>query len=691
MPPSVQLNPSRTPLSNREIGAVFAEMAELLAIQGGEPHRVRAFRQAAKAIEYLPQPAERMLHLGDLQKVQGIGDGTLHRVKQILRTGTTDDLERLRARLPAGLRDLMQLKGLGPRKVRMFYQHLGIASIEQLEMAARTGRLLQLPRFSVDAAHSVLQEIEHFRRRRSKTPLVEALRITGAIAEQLRETGATLDVVAGGSCRRRKALIGDLDMLACAEHPGPLVERFANLAEAAEVLSAGEESASVRLVNGVQADLWVFPPESWGAGLHTFSGSQQHVVALRTRAGRMGLHISEHGVSRRSDDVRLTTGRHEEEIFAAVGLPFIVPELRQNLGEMELAEQGRLPRLITAEDLRGDLHLHTHDSDGSGSAQDMARAAIELGYEYLAITDHSAGLSVAGGLDAERLARQGEQLRRLEQQLGGLHLLAGIEVDILPDGDLDLPPAALQRLDWVVASVHDHLDQPREVMTARLVKAMESGLVDCIGHPTGRKLGRRDGADLDFERVFSVARRMGVAMEINGSPARMDLPDLACRQAREMGVMLTIDTDAHSPAHLARREYGLANARRAWLEPQHVLNAQPVETVRAWRRDRLRRGGIAVPARLEVVEAEFRRVEVEVVAEPEKPAPTDKPIPNTISESGSGLDLGSIAAGSSLPRDLRERLQAFLAQGQDLELEEALERLGQGNAVQAAFNLLQGS
>ncbi len=663
-------------MNNHDVAAVFFEMAELLAIKGGEPHRVRAFQTIGRILENLPEPIERMLKYGTLEKTPKIGEGTIHRVKQILRRGTCDDLVELRAALPQGLRELLKIKGLGPRTVRQLHQQLRIGSLEQLQAAALAGKLFKLPRMSVDKVHTILHEIEVYLGQRGKVPLVEALATAEGIASQLRALPATLEVVFGGSLRRQKAMIGDLDILACADDPTPLVECFTHLPQATAVLSRGKEGASIRLASHQQADLWVFPPESWGAGLHAFSGSKQHVVALRTRAGRLGLHISEHGVFTR-DRQRLITGRNEEEIFAAVGLPFIPPVLRENLGEIELAAEGRLPQLVTATDLCGDLHLHTQESDGTASARDMARAAIDLGYTYLAVTDHSQSLTVANGLDERRVLAQIQQLRQLEQDLGQIHILAGIEVDILADGTLDLEPAVLRQLDWVVASIHDHFDLDRETMTRRLLRAIESGLVDVIGHPTGRKLGSREPYAVDFERIFAAARRLGVALEINGGPYRMDLDEVHCRQARELGVALVIDTDAHSPAQLKRREFALAAAQRGWLDKDDVLNTQPVTAIRDFRTQRLRRQGIQVPPRaLPVWDTARTAAPSPPTTEPPPPA-TGSPAPELLAR----------LKESPLSTDLRARLTAFLAQGADPELDAALRQLS-ANPVQQAFNLL---
>jgi len=353
-----------------------------------------------------------------------------------------------------------------------------------------------------------------------------------------------------------------------------------------EVMLRGDTKCSVHLASGLQVDLRVVPPESYGAALHYFTGSKMHNIAVRDRGKRQGLRINEYGVYREGTEERLG-GRSEEEVFAAVGLPYIPPELRENQGEIEAAEAGQLPELVRVEDLRGDLHVHTTATDGTASVRQMAEAAAAMGYAYLAITDHSKALTVAQGLDAARLAAQVTEIRAVEPALGTIRILAGIEVDILADGSLDLPTEALRELDWVIASVHSHFNLPEEQGTRRIIKAMESGVVDCIGHPSGRLLGQRDGYPVDLDQVVRAAQRLGVALELNGFPDRLDLDPRHCRQAREAAVPVAITTDAHAPAHLAHRVFGVYTARRGWLEPKDVLNTRPVDEILAWRRARL--------------------------------------------------------------------------------------------------------
>jgi DNA polymerase (family 10) len=651
--------------SNQEIASVFQEMAELLLIQGGEPHRARAFIRAAKIIEELPEPAAQMLHYGTLQKQRGIGEGTLRRIKQILASGGCDDLWRLRQSLPAGLRELLQIHGLGPRTVRRLYHELGITGIDHLELAARSGHLLRLRRFGPDRVDAIIRAIELHRRHQGKVPLASALIKAGLIANAMRLLPGALKVEIGGSCRRRKALIGDLDILVASEEVLPFVDALHALPQVVELVASRDDGASVRLDTTQQVDLRVTRPEHWGAYLHYFTGAAMHNRMMRYRAGRRGLRLSEVGVRTRKADRLVTSGADEREIFAALELPFIPPELREGKDEIALAEQGRLPELVSEGDLRGDLHMHTVDSDGAGTAMEMAEAAAALGYDYIAITDHSKSLTVANGLDEQRLSRQGQRLQELAAQ-APVQLLAGIEVDILPDGSLDLDPSVLRRLDWVVGSVHEQLSMPEEQMTGRIIRAIESGLVDCIGHPTGRKLARREPYTVNVERILMAALRSGVAIEVNGHPLRMDADEVICRRARELGVMMVISSDAHAPASLAWRELAMAMARRGWLEPANVLNTRSLDDIRAWRHERRRRFGIAMT----------------VLPEGASPAPA--------ASVATDDELVAALQQEVLSAETVDRLDQFLKDGDDSRLEAALQMVAgdEGNPVQLAFNLL---
>lgn len=668
-----------TRLDNAEIAEVFVEMADLTQIVGGDEHRIRAFRNVARVIESLPENVETAIKHNSFERTPGVGPGTVRRVKQILRTGTTDDLQELRRRLPYGLRELLDVHGIGASTARRLWQHLKIQSIGDLELAIRSGELLKVPRMGQRTAEKLLKALEDHKSRIGRVPYVESKRIGQRIVAGMEGSPEVQRVALTGSLRRGKATIGDLDVLVASDDGGKVVARFCTLPDVADVLMRGEGRASVRLLNRQQCDLRVLPIENWGAALHYFTGSQLHNIAVRARALRVsGLKISDKGVFLRDTEVLVHPGGREEDVFQAAQLPFIAPELRENTGEIEAATAGRLPRLVTAEDLRGDLHMHTVASDGKGTIEQMAQAALELGHEYIAITDHTKSLDVANGLDERRLLAQQRQVKAAEDKLGRLRIAAGTEVDILPDGSLDLDLEVLQGLDWVVASVHSAFDVTGEEMTRRLVAAMETGVVDVLGHPTGRRLDQRGGSELDWERLFDAARRLGVAVEVNGNPYRMDLPDTACRRAIEVGVKLAIDTDAHAPGHLRYQEYGLVTARRGWVQPSDVINTQPWAALAEMRRDRFRTRGWTVQATFAApvaAPAEAPRPALEQHwPDPDEAPPRDD------------ADLAARLAERPLSDELRARVQAWLQSGGDEALEAALG----ANAMQAAFNLLMG-
>jgi DNA polymerase (family 10) len=672
-------------ISNAEIAAVFAEMADLAQIAGGDEHRVRAFRRAARVLASLPHDAATLVRQNALDKVPGLGEGSVFRVKQILRTGTTDEHARLRAQLPPGLREMLEVNGLGASTVRRLWQHLKVASLEQLEWACRTGAVAKLPRMGDRTAERILKGIADHRIRVGRLPYASSRRMGERLAARMGDVAAVGRVMLTGSVRRGRDTIGDLDLLVASDDGLAVTSAFVTFPEVDQILVRGEGRASVRLRNGQQCDVRVVEPDCWGAGLHYFTGSQLHNIAVRSRALKVaGLKISDKGIFLRDTDHRLAPGHTEEEIFAAAKLPFIAPELRENTGEIEAAAEGRLPRLVTEADLRGDLHCHTRASDGSGSALDMALAAGALGLEYLAITDHSQSLTVARGLDERRLLAQQRHIRELEQQVGRLRLLAGVEVDILPDGRLDLDHAVLRGLDWVVASIHLGLEQSGAEQTERLLAAIRTGLVDCIGHPTGRRIGERSGAELDLERILVEAGRYGVIVELNGNPSRMDLPDVDARRAKELGVAVGLHTDAHAPEHLGRREFGLVTARRAWLEPRDISSCWPWAALADRRRDRLAQGGVAVhgwsPAPAHEIEPMAPAVAGHWPEPDSSPAvliAAPEPEPDLAPRLRAPLDDA-----------LRERVESWLRAGGDPELEAALATLGP--PMQAAFALLVG-
>ncbi|MEZ4236482.1 MAG: DNA polymerase/3'-5' exonuclease PolX [Myxococcota bacterium] len=661
---------------------------------------MRAFRRAGRVIENLPTDVETAIRYGTFDKVPGIGPGTLHRTKQILRTGTCDDLRELRRRLPPGLRDLLDVKGIGASTARRLWQHLKVGSIADLDLALRTGAVSRLPRMGQRTAEKLMRALEEHRHRIGRVPYIEARRVGLRLLEGLQDHRDVQRVALAGSLRRGKATTRDLDVLVASEDPLRAAAAFVTLPDVQDVMIRGEGRCQVRLRNGQQSDLRVLPPENWGAGLHYFTGSQLHNIALRTRGLKVaGLKISDKGVFVRDTEIRVHPGTDEVDVFTAARLPFIEPELRENTGEIEAAVAGRLPRLVTARDLQGDLHMHTVASDGKGTAEEMVRAAAALGHRYVAITDHTKSLEIAHGLDEMRLLAQRRHLRELQERIGELTVAAGTEVDILPDGSLDLDLDVLRGQDWVVASVHAAFEMSGDQMTRRLIAAMETGVVDCIGHPTGRRLGQRGGAELDWEALLQAARRLGVAVEVNGNPYRMDLPDVGCRRAHEMGVTVAINTDAHAPRHLAYQEFGLVTARRGWIEARDVINTRPWEEIALRRRDRLRARGVAVggatPVPLPVPVEVAAPVGVEHWPEDAQtrsivPEPELDPSEVAVAEpAASEPDTEALAAALRAPLDeaLRERLDRWLRHGDDPPLEAALRTLGD-NPMQTAFALL---
>lgn len=698
-------------LENSEIAALFGEMADLLQIDGGDRHRVAAFRRAARIIEGLPRPAEQLLELGELDKVHGIGPGTVQRVKQMLRRHSCDDLDALRRKVGPGLREMVKIKGIGPTTVRNIHNRLGIETIDQLEYAAKSGAIEAIPRMGTGMAHKILAGIEAYRKRRGKVALIEATRVGRRIIAALSELPQVQRIELAGSVRRGKAAIGDLDVLVASLDPAPISIRFQQLADVEDIVVRGDTRCSVRLHNQQQADLRVLPPENFGAGLHYFTGSKLHNVELRKRAGRMGLKVSDKGVFTR-DEQLIDPCRDEADVFRHLELPWIPPELRENQGEIEAAERGRLPALVSAGDLLGDLHMHSRDSDGTGSLRELATRASEIGHRYIAITDHSQALRIANGLDASRVLDQQRRIQAIDGEFAPLRVLSGIEVDILADGSLDLDPAVLARLDWVVASVHQWTAQDEATMTRRMVRAIRSGVVDCIGHPTGRRPGKRDAYPLDLDAVIAAARACDVALECNGGPNRMDLGDVECRRCREHGVMVALDTDAHDPRHLGRHEFALAMARRGWLERGNVLNALPWEQIAERRARRLRDHGdrswatvqVSVPIGFAVDDDDEESVDdggahAWVDVEPLEPvavAVAEVAESSAAADEGATMDedvlerLRAARAGGGLEHGLRLRIANWLMAGVlDPGLEAMLGELG-GNALQVGFDLLTG-
>lgn len=565
---------------NTDIAAVFYRLAELLEIEGANPFRIRAYRRAAATIEDLPEPAAALIARGeDLAELPGIGDDLAGKIREICNTGRLRALQEVEARTPSALARLTAVPGLGPKRVKVLHEALGVTSPDDLARACAAGRVRELPRFGEAFEARLLAAL--------KTPSpAEERRLRISVAEEYAEALTAFvrslpgvgPVVVAGSYRRRRETVGDLDILAVARDGAAVAEAFAGYGEVERVTAKGPTRVTVILQGGLQVDLRVVPDESYGAALVYFTGSKSHNIALRRLGQAKGLKINEYGVFRGAARI---CGRTEAEVYDAVDLPFIPPELREDRGEIEAAQRRALPDLVTTRDLRGDLHVHTRASDGKSTLAEMAEAARALGYEYLAISDHSKHATVAHGLDARRLSAQLDEIDRLNATNPGIRVLKSCEVDILKSGRLDLPDGLLARLDLVIAAIHSDFDLPAEAQTERVLRAMDNRHVHILAHPTGRLLGERPGYEIALEKVIAGARERGCHLELNAHPSRLDLDDVHCRAAKGMGVKVAIGSDAHSTVGLGNIRHGVDQARRGWLEPDDVLNTRTWPELRA--------------------------------------------------------------------------------------------------------------
>ncbi|MDI6771098.1 MAG: DNA polymerase/3'-5' exonuclease PolX [bacterium] len=568
---------------NRAIAQRFALIADLLEIGGESVFRINAYRRAARAIEGLSEDVAAVAARGGLTEIPGIGKALAEKIVEFLATGTMRAYEDLAASFPPGLATLMLVPEVGPKTALLLHEHLGISTLDELEAASAAGRIRELPRMGQRTEEAILRGIAMVRRQAGRRPLGFALPVAAELVERLRVVPGVKQISAAGSIRRMKETVGDLDILVTSRAPARVMDAFTTSPEVSEVLERGSTRSSVVLDAGLQADLRVVEPAAYGAALQYFTGSKEHNVALRERAVRAGLKLNEYGLWRPGDgrggDDRRVAGRTEAGIYRALGLPWIPPELREDQGEIEAAEAGRLPRLIEVEDIRGEVHAHTSWSDGADSVEEIAAAAVAMGYEYVCITDHSQSLKIARGVPAADLRDHIRQVRSLSDRLG-IAVLIGTECDISADGTLDYPDDLLADLDLVIASVHTRFRMSREAMTSRIVRAMESEHVDILGHPTGRLLGARDPYEVDIEAVVDAAVRTGTALEINAAPERLDLKDTDVRLARERGARLAIGTDAHSCAQLRYMPLGVGTARRGWVEAREVINTLPLASLR---------------------------------------------------------------------------------------------------------------
>ncbi|MCC6557450.1 MAG: DNA polymerase/3'-5' exonuclease PolX [Polyangiaceae bacterium] len=564
---------------NADVAAQLERIADLLEVEDASPFRVRAYRNAARLIGDLPRELGAMIAAGeDLRELPGIGADLAGKIREIVETGASAALREIEARTPPALAALLRVPGLGPKRVRALHEQLGVGSLEELAGAARGGRVRALHGFGEKTEQAILRVVEAHRAEAGRFKLSAVEGAARSLVAFLEAIPGVRRVAVAGSYRRRKETVGDLDVLVTAVPGCDALDRFVARDPGARLVAHGPTRAAVVLRSGLQIDVRLVEEASYGAALAYFTGSKAHNIALRRIGLERGLKINEYGVFRGEERV---AGETEASVFASVGLPFIPPELREDRGEIAAAREGRLPRLVALADLRGDLHAHTSATDGRATLREMAEAARARGLRYLAITDHSPRVAVTRGLDPDRLLRQVDEIDRLNAELHGITLLKGVEVDILEDGRLDLPDDVLARLDLVVGAVHGAFRLPRAAQTARVLRAMERPHFSILAHPTGRLIFEREPCDLDMEQVIRRARQRGCFLELNSHPERLDLLDVHAQMARSEGVLVAIDSDAHSALDLANIRFGVGQARRGWLEARDVLNARPLAELRS--------------------------------------------------------------------------------------------------------------
>jgi len=572
-------------MGNKEIVKVFQDIADLLELKGENQFKIRAYQKVVRSIEHLPVEIEQLVAEDRLKEIPGVGEAITKKITELVTTGRLEFYEKLKAEFPEGISTLLDLPGIGPKTAMLLATELDIKSIDELEAAIVGGKVASLPRMGDKTVDNILHQIQALRRKkRSQRILIsEALPVVDEITARLSPLPGLRHLTPAGSLRRFQETVGDIDLMGTADNATEAIHAFTTLPQVKEVLASGTTKASVVVSGGLQVDLRIVEHDSFGSTLQYFTGSKQHNINLRERAHRMGLKLSEYGIT------NLETGElekfaTEEAFYHRQGLEFIPPELREGQQEVERAEQGTIPRLVELPDIKGDLHVHTNWSDGHDSIEAMALAAKALGYQYLGIADHSGGRGIAHGLDAERLKQQILEIKQLNQKIGGIHIFTGMEVDIRADGSLDTPDELLAELDIVIAAVHSSMNQSQEQMTRRILGAIENPNVDMLAHPTCRLLPDREPVAVDMEAVFQAAAKTNTILEINAMPSRLDLKDIHTYRARELGIKLVINTDAHRTEHLQFMRFGIGVARRGWCQPQDILNTRPLDEILAYLR-----------------------------------------------------------------------------------------------------------
>ena len=568
---------------NLDIARIFNEIADILEVQGENTFKIRAYRKAALTIETLTQDLKVIAERGgvkELKKIPGIGEGIAKKIVEIAETGDCKKHIGLRREVPPELLELLAIPRVGPKTIAKLHQELGITNIADLEKAAKSHALEVLPGFGAKVEENILKGIEQYRSYQGRVLLSKALPYAESIVNELKKLDAVERILIAGSLRRMRETIGDIDILVVSKRPKEVMDAFTSLDDVEDVIAKGETKSSI-VLKGIDADLRVVDSVSFGAAAHYFTGSKHHNIRIRELGVRKGLKINEYGIFRGAERIG---GEHEEDVFESVGLAYIPPELREDRGEVEAAKEHRIPKLIELSDLKGDLHVHTNWSDGRNSIDEMAEAAISLGYEYIAVADHSPAVGIAGGLNEDKIAKRHEEIKRanerFEAERVNFRVLSAVEVDIKSDFSMDFSDSILKDFDVVVGAVHTKFSQDRTTMTNRIVTAMENPHVDIIAHPTGRLLGKRDPYEVDMERIMAAAKDTGTILELNSFPERLDLNDIHCKMAKDYGVLIAISTDAHAATQMgAVIKYGVATARRGWLEPEDVVNTRGLEAV----------------------------------------------------------------------------------------------------------------
>ncbi len=563
-------------MKNTEIAKVFADIADLLELKGENVFKVRAYQKAVRSIEQLSVETEQLVKEDRLREIPGVGEAIARKITEMVTTGKLEYYEKLKAEFPEGITALLEVPGIGPKTAKLLSSELGIKSIDELEAAIVGGQVARLYRMGDKTAENILHQIQALRRKDQRIPIGEALTIVDEISAGLKEVPGLKNLVPAGSLRRFRETVGDIDLMGTADNAPEVINAFTSLPLVKEVLASGTNKASVVVAGGLQVDLRIVEHDSFGSLLQYFTGSKQHNINLREREHRQGLKLSEYGITDLATN-KLEKFATEAAFYERLGLQYMPPEIREGQDEIERAEQGTIPRLVEVPDIKGDLHVHSDWSDGRDNIEAMVLAAKALGYEYISISDHSAGRGIAHGLDTERLKQQMSQIKELNQKIGGIRILAGTEVDIRADGSLDMPDELLKKLDVVSAAVHSGLNQSQGQMTRRIIKAMENPNVDILAHPTCRLLPGRGPVAVDLEAVFQAAAKTNTALEINAMPSRLDLKDIHIYRARELGVKLVINTDAHSTEHLGFTRFGVGIARRGWCEAKDILNTRPLD------------------------------------------------------------------------------------------------------------------